>query len=381
MIITSGIAQPIVDQMIKVIDYNVNIMNHEGIIVASGDETRIHQVHQGALEAIELGRERIINKSDYGNMVGTNIGVNVPIEIRNNIVGVAGITGDPTKIYKFIHIIKITVETLLEQQLLIEQLRYKQTALEDWVQDIIDEDYNNIPLLESKADYFNIDITLDCSVFAIEIIDFNQSTYDYETMQKNEVRIIKLLKLYFPQSFFPTYLGKGIFIMGLPVKYKKDVNRLVELGGILHQKVKEQGLLSYIGIGNNNSGIMGYRTSYLEALQSIDIIKQTNSNKSVAHITEWGVLQLLAQIKPNYRQNYIEKFWNNKTLLGEELEETLKTFLKYDLNIKKTSETMHVHRNTLVYRLEKIKEICGLDPRNFGDAVKLQVLAWCMMLK
>src|SRR5699024_781114 len=114
--------QPIVDQMIKVIDYNVNIMNHEGIIVASGNEQRVHQVHQGALEAIELKRERIIHRSDYENMVGTNVGVNVPIEIKGSIVGVVGITGDPTKIYKFIHIIKITVETLLEQKLLIEQL-------------------------------------------------------------------------------------------------------------------------------------------------------------------------------------------------------------------------------------------------------------------
>src|SRR5690625_2769403 len=88
-------AQPIVDQMIKVIDYNVNIMNHEGLIVASGDKSRIHQKHQGALEAIELKRERVIYEPDFEDMVGTNIGVNVPIEIKEDIVGVVGITGDP----------------------------------------------------------------------------------------------------------------------------------------------------------------------------------------------------------------------------------------------------------------------------------------------
>src|SRR5690625_695656 len=200
MIITTEIAQPIVDKMINVIDYNVNIMNHEGVIVASGDKDRIHQVHQGALEAIELKRERIIHQSDYEHMLGTNIGVNVPIEINSKIVGVVGITGEPTKIYKYIQIIKITVENILKQQLLIEQLRYKTTALDEWVQNMIKEDFNDIPLLESQAEYFSIDISKQCVITSIQIQDFNKGVYDYELLQKNETNIIRKLRLYFPQS-------------------------------------------------------------------------------------------------------------------------------------------------------------------------------------
>src|SRR5690625_2344244 len=223
MIITTEIAQPIVDKMINVIDYNVNIMNHEGVIVASGDKDRIHQVHQGALEAIELKRERIIHQSDYEHMLGTNIGVNVPIEINDKIVGVVGITGEPTKIYKYIQIIKITVETMLKQQLLIEQLRFKTTALEEWVQNLTKANYNNIPLLESQAEYFNIDISCNCVFMSIKIEDFNIGVYDYELIQKNETNIIRLLKLYFPQSFFQIYLGNGLFTVALPIKGNKDM--------------------------------------------------------------------------------------------------------------------------------------------------------------
>lgn len=381
MIITTNMAQPIVDQMIKVIDYNVNIMNHEGVIVASGDEGRIHQIHQGALEAIELKRERIIHRTDFKNMVGTNVGVNVPIEMKDKIVGVVGITGDPTKIYKFIHIIKITVETLLEQQLLIEQLRYKHTALEEWVQNLVDVNYNDIPLLESKAKYLNININIECSVFAFEILDFNQRTYDYETLHKNEVRIMQLFKLYYPQCLFPTYIGKGIFIAGLSNKTYREVHQLNELGQDIHDRLSFEGITSYIGIGNPNQGILGYRTSYLEALQSIDILKQISSEKHVAHISEWGVLQLLTQVPPKIRQSFLTQFTNNKQSLHPELDETLTIFLKNDLSIKETSFEMHIHRNTLIYRLEKIKELLDLDPRKFKDAVKLQLLNWCKMLK
>ncbi|MBO1001906.1 CdaR family transcriptional regulator [Pseudogracilibacillus auburnensis] len=381
MIITTNMAQPIVDQMIKVIDYNVNIMNHEGVIVASGDEGRIHQIHQGALEAIELKRERIIHRTDFKNMVGTSVGVNVPIEMKDKIVGVVGITGDPTKIYKFIHIIKITVETLLEQQLLIEQLRYKHTALEEWVQNLVDVNYNDIPLLESKAKYLNININIECSVFAFEILDFNQRTYDYETLHKNEVRIMQLFKLYYPQCLFPTYIGKGIFIAGLSNKTYREVHQLTELGQDIHDRLLFEGITSYIGIGNPNQGILGYRTSYLEALQSIDILKQISSEKHVAHISEWGVLQLLTQVPPKIRQSFLTQFTNNKQSLHPELDETLTIFLKNDLSIKETSFEMHIHRNTLIYRLEKIKELLDLDPRKFKDAVKLQLLNWCKMLK
>ena len=52
MIITTELAQPIVKKMMSVVDYNINIMNHDGIIVASGDPDRINQPHQGAKEVV-----------------------------------------------------------------------------------------------------------------------------------------------------------------------------------------------------------------------------------------------------------------------------------------------------------------------------------------
>lgn len=381
MIITTEMAQPIVDQMIKVIDYNVNIMNHEGLIVASGDESRIHQKHQGALEAIELKRERVIYEPDFQDMVGTNIGVNVPIEINEDIIGVVGITGDPNKIYKLTHIIKITVETLLSQQLLIEQLRYKQTALEEWMQKLVDEHFNNIPLLESKARYLNIDYKKNCVLILIEVTEFNKRTYDFETLHKNEIRMIELFKLYYPNYLFPTYLGKGLFVLMLPSTQIIETEQLLERGNEMHHRLKSQEIDCYIGIGRIDKGILGYRSSYQDALHSISILKQLQSKTRVTHIDEWGILQLITQVPPEARQNYIDQFFNHRPLLQEELVETLNMFLENDLHVKETSERLHIHRNTLTYRLDRIKELWGLDPRVFNDAINLQLLYWCKRLK
>lgn len=380
MIITADIGQPIVDQMIKVIDYNVNIMNNKGIIVASGDRSRIHQIHQGAIEAIELKRERIIHTTDYENMMGTVMGINVPIEINNNIVGVVGITGDPTKIYKYIHIIKVTVESLLKQQLLIEQLRYKQTELQEWIQNLADESFNDFSLLNSKAEYLNIDMNIKCSIVVIEIKDFNKSISDFENLRQNEEKITRAIKLYIYKSIFQTYLEKGIFVVGYPILNKDDQIKCNDTCKMLHEELEKDGFLNYIGIGEAKKGIYGYRLSIFEALQSIDILKQVNSNQKIAHIAEWGIVQLIAQIPGNVRKNYISQFTDSNLTLNSELEETLNTFLENNLNIKQTSEKIHIHRNTLIYRLDKIKELWGLDPRKFSDAVKLQLLYWCKRL-
>lgn len=63
-----------------------------------------------------------------------------------------------------------------------------------------------------------------------------------------------------------------------------------------------------------------------------------------------------------------------KFFADEELIHTAQAFFDNDLNLIQTSKQLIVHRNTLIYRLEKIKKLLNLDIRNFNDAVTLQVL-------
>ena len=65
----------------------------------------------------------------------------------------------------------------------------------------------------------------------------------------------------------------------------------------------------------------------------------------------------------------VKKFFSD-----EELITTVEVFFENNLNIIKASEKLIIHRNTLIYRIEKIKKMMGLDIRNFEDAVTLQTL-------
>ena len=66
----------------------------------------------------------------------------------------------------------------------------------------------------------------------------------------------------------------------------------------------------------------------------------------------------------------------NKILEDSELNDSLKSFFENNLNISETSRNTFVHRNTLVYRLDKIQKITGLDVRNFEDAVCMRLFMW-----
>ncbi len=82
---------------------------------------------------------------------------------------------------------------------------------------------------------------------------------------------------------------------------------------------------------------------------------------------------------PLSRIEYIkdEYFANTKLkelLKNEEIVKTIDDFLKNDLNVLKTSKQTFMHRNTLLYRLQKIKKLVGLDIRHFEDALTMKIL-------
>jgi DNA-binding PucR family transcriptional regulator len=81
-------------------------------------------------------------------------------------------------------------------------------------------------------------------------------------------------------------------------------------------------------------------------------------------------LPLLVSSTISQKQDFAERLLGD--LLGDgELLETLEVFLQEDLNLTQTALKLKVHRNTVIYRLDKITEWVGKDPRRFTDAVEL----------
>ncbi len=115
--------------------------------------------------------------------------------------------------------------------------------------------------------------------------------------------------------------------------------------------------------------------SYKEAKMAMDVGKIFYAEKNIAAYSALGIGRLIYQLPVNLCKIFIEEIFgdNVPTDLDEETLHTLNKFFENNLNVSETSRQLFVHRNTLVYRIEKIQKSTGLDLRSFDDALTFKI--------
>lgn len=115
--------------------------------------------------------------------------------------------------------------------------------------------------------------------------------------------------------------------------------------------------------------------SYKEAKMALDVGKIFYADKDVVGYNTLGIGRLIYQLPVNLCRMFIEEIFGGD--IPEELDEetltTVNTFLENNLNVSETARQLYVHRNTLLYRLEKLQKATNLDIRVFDDALTLKI--------
>jgi len=126
-----------------------------------------------------------------------------------------------------------------------------------------------------------------------------------------------------------------------------------------------------IGVGSLAASPGSLSRSVEEAIQVLSIGKKIVGSNRVHRATALGVLPLVLSGQETQKREYAQGLISK--LDDEQLSTTLQAFLEADLNLTKTAENLKIHRNTVIYRLDKILERLGKDPRRFNDAVELHL--------
>ena len=115
--------------------------------------------------------------------------------------------------------------------------------------------------------------------------------------------------------------------------------------------------------------------SYKEAKMSLDVGKIFYAEKRVTAYNKLGIGRLIYQLPNNLCRLFIDEIFgtNVPDELDEEILTTISKFFENNLNVSETSRQLFVHRNTLVYRLEKLEKTTGLDIRTFDDALTFKI--------
>ena len=135
-----------------------------------------------------------------------------------------------------------------------------------------------------------------------------------------------------------------------------------------------------VGIGTPVEGIKELARSFKEAQISLEVGKVFDTEKASVSYVHLGIARLIYQLPTTLCDMFLREVFKNGSMdsLDQETLFTIQRFFENNLNVSETSRRLFVHRNTLVYRLEKIKRLTGLDLREFDDAIVFKV---AMMVK
>ena len=130
-----------------------------------------------------------------------------------------------------------------------------------------------------------------------------------------------------------------------------------------------------IGIGTVSEHLRELADSYKEAQTAIEVGKVFDTEKTIMHYENLGIGRLIYQLPTTLCEIFLSEVFKKNSIdsLDQETLFTINKFFENNLNVSETSRKLFVHRNTLVYRLEKIKKITGLDLRQFDHAIVFKV--------
>ena len=132
---------------------------------------------------------------------------------------------------------------------------------------------------------------------------------------------------------------------------------------------------SVIGIGTVADHLRELADAYKEAQTAIDVGKVFDTEKSIINYENLGIGRLIYQLPTTLCEIFLSEVFKKSSIdaLDQETLFTINKFFENNLNVSETSRKLFVHRNTLVYRLEKIKKLTGLDLRQFDHAIVFKV--------
>ena len=369
MDITYDLAQPIIDRLSETLENPISIMNTAGYIVASSDASRLDTRHQGAVTAIQTMQDLSVTKEASSHLLGTREGVTLPLSLHQECIGALGIGGDPEKIALIASIIRVAVISLIETAQMEKLASYRQKILDIWIGNLISDNFEDYHHMSEQAAYLGIDLEQVCSLIVIKIhrIRLNQLS-QLEQLITDTVQMHTALH-------FATYIGQGRFMLAATTGTLDDRGMLHELCDALGKALTRQNQSFHIGVGRPNSGIKGYRQSFLDALHSVRVAERLSSAKRVLYYYENHIFRLLESVPDYVRNIFITNQIEGKSI-DPVLLDTLQTYFAMNRHLNETAAALYIHRNTLLFRLKKIKEKLGLDPQNFHDSVALQVLLY-----
>lgn len=193
----------------------------------------------------------------------------------------------------------------------------------------------------------------------------------------NSKRVLEYLTAMSTRDDFVADMGDGITAFCKKADDDSDYRSAGEFALVLHENLAEEieGRIK-IGVGGVSHGASELPAYYAFARSALVSGAEFDSNNDIYSYNEYALIRILSELPLATKEKYIKTVLdkNYREVLGDaELMSAADSFIKHSLNVSEASRSMYVHRNTLIYRLDKIEKMTGLNIRNFNDAMTFRV--------
>ncbi|WP_159459234.1 CdaR family transcriptional regulator [Helcococcus massiliensis] len=365
MEISNKLANSIVQELKDIISFNLNYMDKKGKIIASTDPARIGQVNMASFESMNINKMIVVEKD--GQFQNAKKGINIPVNFENEIIGTIGITGDPHDVINYATIIKKMTEILITKEWIDNvkqnEIDKKKIFLENLIFSSTSEDLYSYPINNTTNKVIIDSLTfpkLNDPILNNKVLEITNAILNKHNFQ-----------------YYSAIIQDNLII--LIDKYNKETLDpiIMKLSETLLSKLE---IKSFYGISSIYKEIEDTPLKFEEAKSSMNWITKINDDEAMSmYYNKLDLGILFKNTSKDQINQYKEKILSN--LSQDEIEEYKDIMLSYTKNngsIKKTSEDLFIHKNTLQYKLNNIYKKTGYNPRKLSDYI---VLRFAFLLK
>lgn len=199
-----------------------------------------------------------------------------------------------------------------------------------------------------------------------------------ETQHEKDVNALETVRNLFAAKTkdFVTAVDEKNIILVKEVKDGENYEDLEKTANTVLDMLNTEAMTQvHVAFGTIVSEIKEVSRSYKEAKMAMDVGKIFYSNKNVVAYSKLGIGRLIYQLPLPLCRMFIKEIFDGKSPddFDEETLTTINKFFENSLNVSETSRQLYIHRNTLVYRLDKLQKSTGLDLRVFEDAITFKI--------
>ena len=337
--------QGIVHQMREAIDRTIGVMDENFTVISCSNLGRIGEVHN---ITAPIGKDAFTKGSYTYKAFGTS-GVN------DYMLFVEGVDPQAVKYADLLAIALSNIKLFYDEK--YDRINFIKNV-------ILDNILSGDIYLKARELHFNNDT--------------NRVVLLVRTSSKGDVSVYDIIQNLFPdknKDFVISINESDIAVVketraGIETK---DLEQLAR--SIVDTLAGEFYTHAVVGIGSVIEGIKDLARSFKEAQVALEVGKVFDTEKVIVSYDNLGIARLIYQLPTTLCETFLREVFKHSSIdsLDQETLFTIQKFFENNLNVSETSRRLFVHRNTLVYRLEKIKKLTGLDLREFDHAIVFKI--------